>query len=52
MKDPSIVENGTLMLRLQLAGMVFMGVVLISTCTFRSAGRAVGAFLLSVSRQF
>ncbi len=31
---------------------VFMGVVLISTCTFRSAGRAVGAFLLSVSRQF
>ena len=51
MKDPSIVENGTLMLRLQLAGMVFMGVVLISTCTFQSAGRAVGAFLLSVSRQ-
>lgn len=35
-----------------VAGVVFMGVVLISTCTFQSAGRAVGAFLLSVSRQF
>lgn len=51
MKDPSVVENGVLMLRLQLAGMVFMGIVLISTCTFQSAGQAVGAFLLSVSRQ-
>ena len=51
MSDPSVVENGALMLRLQLAGMVFMGVVLISTCTFQSAGQAVGAFLLSVSRQ-
>lgn len=51
MSDPSVVENGTLMLRLQLAGMVFMGIVLISTCTFQSAGQAVGAFLLSVSRQ-
>ena len=51
MKDASVVENGALMLRLQLAGMVFMGIVLISTCTFQSAGQAVGAFLLSVSRQ-
>lgn len=51
MSDPSVVENGALMLRLQLAGMVFMGIVLISTCTFQSAGQAVGAFLLSVSRQ-
>ena len=51
MSDPSVVENGALMLRLQLAGMMFMGIVLISTCTFQSAGQAVGAFLLSVSRQ-
>ena len=51
MSDPSVVKNGALMLRLQLAGMVFMGIVLISTCTFQSAGQAVGAFLLSVSRQ-
>ncbi len=51
MKNPSVAENGALMLRLQLAGMVFMGIVLISTCLFQSAGQAVGAFLLSVSRQ-
>lgn len=51
MSDPAVVENGALMLRLQLAGMMFMGIVLISTCTFQSAGQAVGAFLLSVSRQ-
>ncbi len=51
MSDPSVVENGALMLRLQLAGMLFMGIVLISTCTFQSAGQAMGAFLLSVSRQ-
>ena len=51
MSDPSVVENGALMLRLQLAGMLCMGIVLISTCTFQSAGQAMGAFLLSVSRQ-
>ena len=49
MSDPSVVENGALMLRLQLAGMLCMGIVLIST--FQSAGQAMGAFLLSVSRQ-
>ena len=46
MSDPSVVENGALMLRLQLAGMLCMGIVLISTCTFQSAGQAMGAFLL------
>lgn len=51
MSDLSVVENGALMLRLQLAGMLCMGIVLISTCTFQSAGQAMGAFLLSVSRQ-
>ena len=50
MSDPSVVENGALMLRLQLAGMLCMGIVLISTCTFQSAGQGMGAFLLSVSR--
>lgn len=50
MSDPSVVKNGALMLRLQLAGMVFMGIVLISTCTFQSTGQAVGAFLLSVNQ--
>ena len=39
------------MLRMQQMGMVFTAVVLVTTCTFQSAGKAVGAFLLSVSRQ-
>ena len=51
MKTPEIVDSGVLMLRLQQAGMVFMAVVLVTTCVFQSAGKAMGAFLLSVSRQ-
>lgn len=51
MKTPEIVDSGVLMLRLQQAGMMFMAVVLVTTCVFQSAGKAMGAFLLSVSRQ-
>lgn len=51
MKDPAIVSAGVPMLRGQLAGMVFVAIVLVTTCTFQSAGKAMGAFLLSVSRQ-
>ena len=51
MQDPSIIEIGVPMLRMQQMGMVFTAVVLVTTCTFQSAGKAVGAFLLSVSRQ-
>lgn len=51
MKDPLIMENGIPMLRLQLVGMPFIAVVLITTCLFQSAGKAWNAFLLSVSRQ-
>ena len=39
------------MLRIQLMGMVFMGIVMVTTCTFQAAGKALGALLLSVSRQ-
>ena len=39
------------MIPLHLAAILCMGIVLISTCTFQSAGQAMGAFLLSVSRQ-
>lgn len=39
------------MLRFQQAGMIFIAVVLVTTSTFQSAGKALGAFLLSVSRQ-
>lgn len=51
MKTQEIVDSGVLMLRLQQAGMMFMAVVLVTTCVFQSAGKAMGAFLLSVSRQ-
>ena len=51
LKDPALVQTGTQMLRLQLAGMVFVAIVLVSTCTFQAAGKAGSAFLLSVSRQ-
>lgn len=51
MKEEAIVSMGTQMLRYQQIGMVFIAVVLVSTCTFQAAGKALGAFLLSVSRQ-
>lgn len=51
MQDEAIIEIGVPMLRMQQMGMVFTAVVLVTTCTFQSAGKAVGAFLLSVSRQ-
>ena len=36
MKTPEIVDSGVLMLRLQQAGMMFMAVVLVTTCVFQS----------------
>ena len=51
MQDPGIIELGVPMLRFQQAGMIFIAVVLVTTSTFQSAGKALGAFLLSVSRQ-
>lgn len=51
MEDEAIVSAGVPMLRMQQLGMVFVAVVLVTTCTFQSAGKAAGAFLLSVSRQ-
>lgn len=51
MADEAIIASGVPMLRMQQIGMVFIAVILVTTCTFQSAGKAVGAFLLSVSRQ-
>lgn len=51
MNDAEIVSAGTVMLRVQLISMVFVAVVLVTTCTFQSAGKAFSAFLLSVGRQ-
>jgi len=39
------------MLKYQQMGMLFVAIVLVTTCTFQSAGKAWGAFWLSVSRQ-
>lgn len=50
-QDTSIVNIGVPMLRMQQIGMIFMAVVLVTTCTFQSTGKAWGAFILSVSRQ-
>ncbi|MCD7817620.1 MAG: MATE family efflux transporter [Lachnospiraceae bacterium] len=49
--DQELIQTGVQMLRWQQAGMLFVGIVLVTTCTFQSAGKAIGAFLLSVSRQ-
>ncbi|MCD7724651.1 MAG: MATE family efflux transporter [Clostridiales bacterium] len=51
MKEQQIVDMGSRMLRCQQIGMVFIAIVLVSTCTFQAAGKALGALLLSVSRQ-
>lgn len=50
-KTPEIVDAAVLMLRMQQIGMVFMAIVLVTTCVFQSMGYAVGAFTLSISRQ-
>lgn len=49
--DEYIADIGTPMLRMQQTGIVFMAIVLVTTVTFQAAGKAWGAFLLSVSRQ-
>ena len=51
MNDAQIVSNGALMLRCQQLGMIFMAVTLVSVCICQSIGNAVGALILSLSRQ-
>ncbi len=51
LKDAALVAIGVPMLRLQVLGMVFVAVVLITTCVFQATGKAVGALILSASRQ-
>lgn len=51
MQDALIINEGVRMLRMQQIGMIFLAVVLTTTCIFQSAGKALGAFLLSISRQ-
>ena len=50
-KDAAIIADGTVMLRCQIAGMVFCAVVLLYTCLFQASGKALQALALSLSRQ-
>ncbi|MDO4623598.1 MAG: MATE family efflux transporter [Eubacteriales bacterium] len=49
--DMALISLGTLLVSLLLLGMIFVAVVLISTCIFQATGKAVEAFILSASRQ-
>ena len=51
MNNDAIVEAGTVMLRCQVATMIFVGFVLLMTIVFQSMGKAGASFLLSISRQ-
>ena len=51
MRQESIMAAGVPMLRFLQLGMPSIAVILITTCVFQSTGKALGAFLLSVSRQ-
>lgn len=51
LEDASLVGVSVQMLRAQLAGMVFMAMVLLCQILFQASGKTVPALLLSVSRQ-
>lgn len=49
--NASIIADGTVMLRWQIAGMIFCAVVLLYTCLFQASGKALQALTMSLSRQ-
>ena len=49
--DAAIISDGSVMLRWQIAGMAFAGIVLLYTCLFQASGKALHALALSLSRQ-
>ena len=49
--DSAIIRDGALMMRWQIAGMVFAAVVLLYTCVFQAGGKPLPALIMSVSRQ-
>lgn len=51
LKDASIIQNGTLMLRLQVAGLVFGAAAQVLMIFFQATGKMGAAFFLSISRQ-
>ena len=51
MEQDSVVSAGSLMLRCLLVTTPFVGITLVFTTLFQAAGKAIPAFLLSISRQ-
>ena len=51
MKDESIVQSGSLMLRCLLISSPMIAVVLVFTTLFQAEGKALSALILSISRQ-
>lgn len=51
MDDPGVVRDSALMLRWQVSGSAFAGIVLLFTCLFQATGKAGPALALSLSRQ-
>lgn len=51
MDDGAVISAGVTMTRFQTTGLVFSGIIMVSTAVFRSAGKSVEALLLAVSRQ-
>lgn len=51
MHNAAIISMGTIMLRLLLITAPFIGAILVFTTIFQSAGKALGALIMSISRQ-
>ena len=51
MQDGSVYDLGVAMLRRWLLGTAFYAFTLVTTCVFQATGKAVGAFVLSISGQ-
>lgn len=51
MDDTSVLTDGTMMLRLQVISMVFVGLILLMSIVCQSLGKVTSSFILSISRQ-
>ena len=51
MSDASVIQAGSRILRCMVITMPLMGIILVCTTLFQAAGKAMPAFLLSISRQ-
>lgn len=51
MDDPGIIADGSAMIRWQVLGSAFAGLVLLFNCLFQATGKAAAALVMSLSRQ-